>query len=255
MFSRAFKHAISRQIFTPKLNINKRLYTSVWGSVVEGPQDPILGIQEKFVADPSPNKLSLVVGAYRTDDGKPLILPSVKMAEEIIMNKPEWNHEYGPMSGLPLLCNAAKELAFGKVSDLDTLSSVQSLSGTGCLRVLFEFINQQWSNKASMPLVHIPNPTWGAHKTILQHCDLPFKEYPYYNPKTLGLDYDNLCEYLNKLGSNDLVLLHSVAHNPTGVDPTQSQWKGIAEIIKRNNCMVLFDSAYQGFASGDCDKG
>ena len=28
------------------------------------------------------------------------------------------------------------------------------------------------------------------------------------------------------------VLLHSCAHNPTGVDPTLDQWKKIAEVCK-----------------------
>lgn len=37
-------------------------------------------------------------------------------------------------------------------------------------------------------------------------------------------------------------------------DPTQEQWKQIAEIVKRKNLFPFFDSAYQGFASGDPDK-
>ena len=49
-----------------------------------------------------------------------------------------------------------------------------------------------------------------------------------------------------------MVLLHAVAHNPTGVDPTQEQWKEICDTISKVGCTVLFDSAYQGFASGDC---
>lgn len=37
-------------------------------------------------------------------------------------------------------------------------------------------------------------------------------------------------------------------------DPTQEQWKEIAEIVRRKNLFPFFDSAYQGFASGDPDK-
>lgn len=44
------------------------------------------------------------------------------------------------------------------------------------------------------------------------------------------------------------------AHNPTGVDPTKEQWKDILDIVKRKNHFVCFDSAYQGFASGDLEK-
>lgn len=43
-----------------------------------GPPDPILGLTERFKADTHPNKVNLGVGAYRDDETKPFILPSVK---------------------------------------------------------------------------------------------------------------------------------------------------------------------------------
>lgn len=46
-------------------------------------------------------------------------------------------------------------------------------------------------------------------------------------------------------------MLHACAHNPTGVDPTQEQWKKIAEVIRAKKHFPFFDTAYQGFASGD----
>ena len=48
-----------------------------WKGVEMGPKDPILGVTEAFKADPAPNKINLGVGAYRDDDEKPVILPSV----------------------------------------------------------------------------------------------------------------------------------------------------------------------------------
>lgn len=51
-----------------------------------------------------------------------------------------------------------------------------------------------------------------------------------------------------------MALFHVCAHNPTGVDPTQDQWKKILDIVLRKNMFSCFDSAYQGFASGDLDK-
>jgi len=56
---------------------------------------------------------------------------------------------------------------------------------------------------------------------------------------------------LNDAPNNSLILLHACAHNPTGVDPTQSQWKDLSTVCKQKNHFLLFDSAYQGFASGD----
>ncbi len=46
-------------------------------------------------------------------------------------------------------------------------------------------------------------------------------------------------------------MLHACAHNPTGVDPTQEQWKEMADVIRAKKHFPFFDTAYQGFASGD----
>jgi aspartate aminotransferase len=54
---------------------------------------------------------------------------------------------------------------------------------------------------------------------------------------------------LEKAQPGSIVLLHACAHNPTGVDPTQEDWKKIAQVMLKNNLFPYFDSAYQGFAS------
>lgn len=48
--------------------------------------------------------------------------------------------------------------------------------------------------------------------------------------------------------------MHACAHNPTGVDPTFDEWQKIAEVVKNKKLIPYFDSAYQGFASGDLIK-
>jgi aspartate aminotransferase len=48
--------------------------------------------------------------------------------------------------------------------------------------------------------------------------------------------------------------MHAAAHNPTGIDPTQDDWKKIAEVMKKRNLVPYFDTAYQGFATGDLIK-
>merc|ERR1739838_769275 len=44
------------------------------------------------------------------------------------------------------------------------------------------------------------------------------------------------------------------AHNPTGSDPSVEDWKRLAEVCKAKGHFPIFDTAYQGFASGDPDK-
>jgi aspartate/tyrosine/aromatic aminotransferase len=48
-----------------------------------------------------------------------------------------------------------------------------------------------------------------------------------------------------------VVLLHTCAHNPTGVDPSLAQWKEIAAVCKARGLYPFFDAAYQGFVTGD----
>ncbi len=43
-------------------------------------------------------------------------------------------------------------------------------------------------------------------------------------------------------------------HNPTGVDPTPEQWRGILRVVQQKRLLPFFDSAYQGFASGDLER-
>ena len=51
---------------------------SWWSGVELGPPDAILGITEAFKKCDNPNKINLGVGAYRDDNGKPFVLPTVR---------------------------------------------------------------------------------------------------------------------------------------------------------------------------------
>lgn len=59
---------------------------------------------------------------------------------------------------------------------------------------------------------------------------------------------------LRNAPSGSIIVLHACAHNPTGVDPTPVQWEQIADVMQERQHVTFFDSAYQGFASGDLDK-
>lgn len=80
------------------------------------------------------------------------------------------------------------------------------------------------------------------------------REYRYWDPKTRGIDFDGFIADLEAAPANAVIVLHACAHNPTGCDPTQAQWKCIAETMRKRQLFPFFDSAYQGFASGDPNK-
>lgn len=89
---------------------------------------------------------------------------------------------------------------------------------------------------------------------MVERVGLKYVEYTYYNPQTKSVDIKGMIDCLEKAEAGSVVLLHACAHNPTGVDPTQDDWKKICEVMKKNSLFPFFDSAYQGFASGCIDK-
>jgi aspartate aminotransferase len=59
-----------------------------------------------------------------------------------------------------------------------------------------------------------------------------YRSYRYWDAAKKALDFDGLMEDLRNAPANSVILLHACAHNPTGVDPTQDQWKQIADLIE-----------------------
>ena len=80
------------------------------------------------------------------------------------------------------------------------------------------------------------------------------EKYRYYDRAGDCLDFAGMVEDFKDAPDNSIVLMHSCAHNPTGMDPTEDQWRELSEVVMEKNHIPLFDSAYQGFASGDMDK-
>lgn len=60
---------------------------SHWASYEMGPPDPIIGLTEAYLKDDFAGKVNVGVGAYRDDSGKPYVLPCVRQAERILMEK------------------------------------------------------------------------------------------------------------------------------------------------------------------------
>lgn len=217
-----------------------------------GPPDAILGVSEAFKKDTSPNKINLGVGAYRDDNNKPFVLPSVRKAEQIITSK-AMDKEYAPISGSAEFCTSAINLALGEGNEVVQSGrnvTVQGISGTGSLRIGSAFLSKYFPNKT----VWLPTPTWGNHVPIFKHVGMDVKQYRYYDPKTCGFDFDGAMEDIKNMPEGSLILLHACAHNPTGVDPNADQWQALSQLIKQKKILPFFDMAYQGFASGSVDK-
>lgn len=127
------------------------------------------------------------------------------------------------------------------------------MSGTGALRIGGEFLAKWYTGKGGKK-IYLPTPSWGNHGNIFRDAKLEVASYRYFDKKTNGLDFAGVKEDLLKIPDESIVLLHACAHNPTGVDPTEAQWRELSEIFKTKKHLAFFDMAYQGFASGDPTK-
>lgn len=86
-----------------------------------------------------------------------------------------------------------------------------------------------------------------------QAFDLPYSRMPYYDPETKGLNFERMVEYMKAQEDRSIFIMHVCAHNPTGVDLTEEQWREVNEIFAARGHLALFDMAYQGFATGDTE--
>uniref|UniRef100_A0A7S3YMT3 Aspartate aminotransferase n=1 Tax=Lotharella globosa TaxID=91324 RepID=A0A7S3YMT3_9EUKA len=204
--------------------------------------------------DTDPNKINLSVGAYRDNEGKPYMLDVVKRAEELLVKDTKRNKEYLGIDGHAGFRKVSQELIFGQEAKSlreGRVCTAQCLSGTGSLRVGFEFLAQFFPRRTC---VYSSNPTWGNQNTVASKAGFQFKSYRYWDAKRRGLDFDGMVQDIQAAPSGSIILLHACAHNPTGIDPSPQQWQTLAKVIRERNHFPFFDAAYQGFATGDLDN-
>ncbi|MCO5589859.1 hypothetical protein L7F22_043828 [Adiantum nelumboides] len=240
-------------------HIENSAAASIFSDVPQAPPDAIFKLTAAYKADTYDKKVNLGVGAYRDDDGKPWVLPSVKMAKRALLENENIDHEYLGITGLNEFTSSAAKLILGASSSAISekrVSSVQTISGTGANHLGAVFLNKfyPFDKAGGRREIYISNPTWANHKAIFNSVGIKPVDYPWYDAKTVGLDFEGLTKTLKEAPKQSVFLLHACAHNPTGVDPTKEQWKQIADLFEQQGHYAFFDCAYQGFASGNLDE-
>ena len=216
--------------------------------VVAAPADPILGLTEEFKNDGRTDKINLGVGIYKNEQGETPVLNTVKKAEALLLQN-EKTKSYLTIEGTAEYGLAVQKLLFGEGSDIiadKRAKTAQAPGGTGALRVAGEFIKRQLGDVK----VWISNPTWANHNSVFCSAGLEVSQYTYYNADTQDKDFPAMLADLEKASEGDIVLLHGCCHNPTGIDPTASEWETLAQLVAKKKLLPLFDFAYQGFAKG-----
>ena len=205
---------------------------SLFSRVDAVPDDPILSLTGKFLADPRSCKVNLGVGMYLNEDGVTPVLDVVREAKEAIL-KDQQPHTYIPQTGLPLYDSLVQKLIFGSDSEIVATKravTVQTLGGTGALKLGVDLMG----SACALTLGATSKPTWTNHN----------------NSETKTVDFEAMREDLLALPEKTLVILHACCHNPTGYDLEPSQWEEVIEICRARNLVPFLDMAYQGFKAG-----
>lgn len=223
--------------------------------IKELPPDPLFGLKARYTKDSRSDKVDLGIGAYRDNNGKPWILPAVKLAEKKLINDDNYNHEYLPIEGYKDFVVNAGKIIIGEESVAikeDRIVSQQSLSGTGALHLVGKFLKDFYHNKTAK--IYLSKPTWANHNQIFTSLGFEVDNYPYWDNDNKSLDLQGFLKAIEDAPQGSIFLLHACAHNPTGLDPTEDQWLQILNKLSEKDHLPLFDSAYQGFASGNLEK-
>lgn len=227
---------------------------SIFDDIEKGPPIEVFALNKAFLEDTFENKVNLGVGAYRTEEGKPWVLPVVKKSEKLVVDDNSLNHEYLPVLGTDAFTFAATGLLLGENSlqiKNKQAFGIQTLSGTGALRVGAEFLTRVMNRT----IFYYSDPTWENHqKVFLSAGFTEGRSYRYWDALTRSIDFDGFIADLQAAPENSVIILHACAHNPTGCDPKREQWIKIADVMEERKLFPFFDSAYQGFASGDPNK-
>ncbi|KAJ5675156.1 pyridoxal phosphate-dependent transferase [Penicillium maclennaniae] len=236
---------------------------SMFSTLPEQPPDGPFAVNAAYKQDCNPQKVNLGIGVYRDSDGNPWPLRVVQEAEKALFQASDIHrHEYLAIQGDTDFLSLAADLVFGfddyeesSMHDAERLRervvSIQTVLGTGANRLGAELL----ARNIRPGCVWIPKPTWANHYMIWDLAGVPKKEYPYYDSTSKAFDFDGTFRTLSTHAkANDVVILHACAHNPTGADPSKSQWKLLAQLCKEKGIIPFFDLAYQGFASGDAKK-
>lgn len=204
------------------------------------PDDPLFAIPPLFAADARPYKVDLSLGVYQDDHGQNTVLECVRQAEKLMLER-QLDKKYLTMDGHSDYINQTLKLIFGEGISRENIYAAQTIGGTGALGIGARLLRQISGN------AFISRPSWANHQLIFSKAGLSVSEYPYYDFNHHRLLFDELCGAIKQMPAGSILLLHACCHNPTGVDPSDEQWRQLSALIKQQKLIPFFDLAYQGF--------
>jgi aspartate aminotransferase len=213
------------------------------------PPDAIIALMQQCQADPRDHKVDLGVGVYKDAAGTVPIMRAVKTAEENMLRE-EKTKTYVGTTGRIGFREHMLDLVLGPDHPALTsgrVASSQAAGGSGALR-----LGAQLAYVATPDVtVWVSTPTWANHVPLISSAGFKLESYPYYNRKTLGVDFDDMLAHLDTHAKpGDIILLHGCCHNPTGADLSSEEWDRLVPFLNERKLIPFVDLAYLGLGRG-----
>ena len=73
-----------------------------------------------------------------------------------------------------------------------------------------------------------------------------------YDQKANGFCIERVVHDLQtRIPKGSAIIMQTCANNPTGIDPTEEEWRLLSKICKERQLFPILDSAYVGFVTGN----
>jgi aspartate aminotransferase len=197
--------------------------------------DPLWELTAACGRDERPGRLDLIVGVYRDDSGASPVMRAVRAAEIRLAQGSHSKVYVGP-SGNPLFAARLAELLLADNALVDRAVAVQTVAGTGALRLLAELIAATGPDRT----VHLGVPAYVNHPAILRAVGLDVETHP----------VADLLAVAEVARPGDVLMIQGCCHNPTGLQMPPAAWDKLGEILFRRGVVPFVDQAYFGLGDG-----
>lgn len=206
--------------------------------------DPLWQLTAACDTDPRPDRLDLLVGVYRDDTGSSPVLGAVAEAERNLAARSPSKEYLGP-AGNRDFTDALTRMLFPSEDVRSRTLAVQSVAGTGALRLLAELLAVTGPDRT----VHLGTPAYLNHRTILTTAGLRVREYPMLLPDGRP-DPDAALAAVATAAPGDVLLIQGCCHNPTGAAMPTRNWDELAHAMSVRGVVPFVDHAYFGLGDG-----
>lgn len=160
-----------------------------------------------------------------------------------------------------------------RLTNPTSIASMQTVGATGAIHMGGRFLKAHYPAwQGSDCKVYLPKDTWGMeysssyslrcslnyfpvnHRNLFKTLGIQLVDLPYYDPSIKSLNWNAFKAAIESLPPKSVVLIQTNAHNPTGCDPTPSQWQELIQVFLTRRHFAFLDSAYLGLVSGDSDS-